>query len=421
MAGMTLIVSECSPAARDLWRALTDEGIPSVVRTPQTLLADSWPAESTPDVLLVDAALDVVTMRGLVQRLAEATEHPPAVVCFSQGYCEALTLHVEDGLDFLVAPFQPHLVRRRLATSRQRRDLGLAVRNIEAAVYRREVERELQIGREIQRGFLPESLPVIDGWDIAAYFAPAHEVSGDFYDAYDIINGNFLGFAIADVCDKGVGAALFMALIRSLLRQAAVANDATRGGWRGGEEPEPPFASANLALHAVRTTNDYLTANHLHQAYFATLFFGVIDPRSGELVYINCGHNPPMIRRAGGEQVGLAPTGPALGLMHDAQFQLGRETLRADDLLFLYTDGVTEAKDADGNFFGEDRMRETLDEPGSAAVVLDRFVQAVTAHTGSAEQFDDVTMLGLHRSPSGRNGDRARPAGRTAPTTKGEF
>ncbi len=398
MAETMLIVSEFSPTARDLSQALASDGVTAQVRTPDAMLADPWPVDAVPDVLLVDAAVDIATTRGIIERVVATADRPPAVVSFAEADCAELASHIEEGLDYLVGPFRPHLVRSRLATSRQHRDLRLVVHEIREAAYRREFERELQIGREIQRGFLPESLPTISGWDIAAYFEPAREVSGDFYDAYDIINGSFLGFAIADVCDKGIGAALFMALIRSLLRQAAVADDALRELHEGvGGGTPRPVASASLALRAVRTTNDYLTANHLHQAYFATLFFGIVDPKSGELVYINCGHNPPIIRRANGEQAPLVPTGPALGLMHDARFELGRDTLKAGDLLFLYTDGIPEAKSADGEFFGEERMRATLAEPGPAAVVVDRFTRAVTAHSGTAEQFDDVTMLGLHR------------------------
>ncbi|MGC9670554.1 PP2C family protein-serine/threonine phosphatase [Planosporangium sp. 12N6] len=405
-------MSGCSASARELWQILTDDGIPAQLRTPHSLLVDRWPVGSTPDTLLVNAAIDTATIRDLVARIVADIGRPPAVVSFAAHDCAELATHVADGRDYLIGPFRPHLVRGRLATSRHHRDLNLALSEMRATADRRGLERELRIGREIQRGFLPETLPSIAGWDIAACFQPAREVSGDFYDAYDVINGDFLGFAIADVCDKGIGAALFMALIRSLLRQAAMADRTVR------EEPHPdapgpaawPLATSGLALHAVRTTNDYLTANHLHQAYFATLFFGVVDPRTGDLVYINCGHNPPILRRARGDQYPLLPTGPALGLMDDAHFELGRATLHPGDLLFLYTDGVPEAKGPDGRFFGEERMRRMLAEPGTAAAVVERFADAVRTHSGTAEQFDDVTMLGLHRQTAAEHLD---PSART--------
>ena len=387
MAGTTLIVNGCSSSARDLWQVLANDGVAPQVRTPQSVLVDGWPLDSTPDMLLVDAGVDVATIRDLVDRIVATVGHPPAVVSFADRDSEQLRSHIRGGSEFLLAPFLPHLVHSRLAVSAHMRELEVALHHLHASAERRDLERDLRIGREIQLGFLPQTLPLIDGWDIAAWFQPAREVSGDFYDAYDVINGSFLAFAIADVCDKGIGAALFMALIRSLLRQAAIA------------EPAANEPSAGLALRAVRTTNDYLTANHLHQAYFATLFFGVVDPRTGDLVYINCGHNPPVIRRADGRQQPLEPTGPALGLIPDAHFELGRAALQPGDLLFLYTDGVPEAKNWDGEFFGDDRTTAALVDAGTAEEVVNRFATAIRTHSGMAEQFDDVTMLGLRRRP----------------------
>jgi sigma-B regulation protein RsbU (phosphoserine phosphatase) len=393
MSETTLIVSGGSSSADHLRQVLADDGVPASMRTPQSALTDRWPPESTPDLLLVDASadapVDVATIRDLVNRIVAAAGHPPAVVSFADEDNEQLALHIREGREFLLAPFAPHLVRQRLAVTRHARELAVNLNRIRAAAERRELDRDLQIGREIQLGFLPESLPVIEGWDIAAWFQPAREVSGDFYDAYDVIRGNFLAFAIADVCDKGIGAALFMALIRSLLRQAALAE-------HPGHEPR-----AGLVLHAVRTTNDYLTANHLHQAYFATLFFGVVDPLTGDFVYINCGHNPPLIRRADGTLQSLHPTGPAVGLMPDAVFQLGRATLAPGELLFLYTDGVPEAKSPDGEFFGDERTRTTLLEPGNAGQVVQRLANRIHGYTGVAAQHDDVTMLGLRRRAKG--------------------
>jgi phosphoserine phosphatase RsbU/P len=390
MAGTTMIVNGCSSSARDLWQVLAAGGNPPQMRTPQSVLADWWPIESTPDLLLVDAAVDVATIRALVDRIVATVGDAPAVVSFADEDGEDLAAHVRDGSEFLLGPFLSHLVHSRLAGSRRQRELDVALSQLQAGAERRDIERDLRVGREIQLGFLPQTLPDVEGWDIAAWFQPAREVSGDFYDAYDVINGRFLAFAIADVCDKGIGAALFMALIRSLLRQAAVA------------EPCGAESSAGLVPRAVHTTNDYLTANHLHQAYFATLFFGVVDPLRGDLVYINCGHNPPVIQRADGRQQFLEPTGPALGIMPDAYFQLGRATLDPGDLLFLYTDGVPEARNRDGEFFGDERTSAVLVEGGTAEEVVDRFATAIRTHSGTADQFDDVTMLGLRRQPRDR-------------------
>lgn len=399
-----LIVSEHSPVAHELWRVLRAEGMPARRLAPDAVPAGRHLTGQIPDLLLVDAAVSLSTVRELVRWVVGEVGRRPAVLSFTRNGFHDLESHLDEGHDYLVPPFLPHLVRSRVRACRERRDLDRTVREVSASADQREYE--LLIGREIQRGFLPETLPAVEGWEIAAHFEPAREVSGDFYDAYDVVDGDYLAFAIADVCDKGIGAALFMALIRSLLRQAAVAYgpepepdqpDVSRSGHPG--HPGVPVVGAGVALRAVQATNSYLTTNHLHQAYFATLFYGVVDPRTGELVYINCGHNPPAVRRAGGELSWLLPTGPALGLMHDARFELGSDLLHGGDLLFLYTDGVPEAKNAEGEFFGEERLHTVLGEPGSAGAVVDRFRRAVVAHSGAAEQFDDVTMLGLRRQP----------------------
>jgi sigma-B regulation protein RsbU (phosphoserine phosphatase) len=384
MAEAVLIVTESGDSVADLCQALADDNVPALVRAPGQVLAGLTREELGSDVVLVDAALDPRTTRRVIDRITHAAVRAPAMLSFATDEPALLEAHLDAGLDYLLPPFLPYLVRRRLLAGRKQREFDDTVSQLAAGANSLAYERDLQIGREIQRGFLPEALPAVPGWDIAAYFEPAREVGGDFYDAYDIINGSHLGFAIADVCDKGIGAALFMALIRSLLRQAAAADDAA--------------GPASAALRAVRTTNEYLTTNHLQQAYFATLFFGVVDPATGELLYINCGHNPPILRRTDGEDELLTPTGPALGLIREADFGLNRVRLGPDDLLFLYTDGVTEAKNGGGDFLGEPAMHELLAGTAPATEVIARMTAAVAAHRGSAEQFDDVTMLALGRT-----------------------
>jgi phosphoserine phosphatase RsbU/P len=405
----TLIVSEPTPGARDLCRIITNDGGLTRLRTPLAALRDGWPADGTPDVVLVEATIDIVMVQNILQRVAGNATHPPAVLSFTHRDVASLNLHIREGLDFLLPPFLPYLVKSRLATSRRHHELNHLVQEMGSAGNRDEYDLELKIGREIQRGFLPERLQQVDGWELAAHFQPAREVGGDFYDAYDVNNGTAVGLVIADVCGKGVGAALFMALIRSLLRQAAVAQHPERAriDGVGANRQSVARAAENLALHAVRTTNDYLIANHLQQAYFATLFLAVVDQRSGHCVYINGGHNPPILCRAAGGYARLMPTGPALGLMPDANFQLGHVTLDRGDLLLLYTDGVPEAKNAAGKFFGERRMRACLDHSFSARSAINHLVREVAAFAGAAEQSDDVTLLALRRAPAPRR--EARP------------
>ncbi len=344
---------------------------------------------------------------------------------------------------------------------------GARGRNRSAAGRLRDYEQELSIAHQIQAGFLPSRLPEIDGWELHACFRPAKEVAGDFYDVFELAHGRQVGLVVADVCDKGVGAALFMALIRTLLRHTAqhadvqtaidveLADDlvatvdadllssveselaeaagrlkdaaagrepsvedgaATRDPMRaavteavievaagqGVPVPElPPLPEGTEPLvQAVVGTNRYLARNHLQQGYFATMFFAVLDPATGAVLYINGGHNPPVLRRADGSVAMLDPTGPAVGMMAESEFSVGHVLLEPGDLLFAYTDGVVEARDVDEVMFGTPPMVDLV-RPGRTVVdVIEVVDTAVRRFATGAEQFDDITMLALRRSPA---------------------
>ncbi|MFM8426945.1 MAG: PP2C family protein-serine/threonine phosphatase, partial [Chloroflexota bacterium] len=154
-------------------------------------------------------------------------------------------------------------------------------------LYRQALEREFEIGREIQSGFLPVTIPQPKGWEVAASLASAREVAGDFYDVFEL-PGSKLGLVIADVCDKGLGAALFMTLFRSLLRAASNIDFYTP------ETPGGHSAKARLK-NAISLTNNYIAETHGHTGMFATVFFGILDLRTSSLTYVNCGHLSPLI------------------------------------------------------------------------------------------------------------------------------
>jgi sigma-B regulation protein RsbU (phosphoserine phosphatase) len=289
-------------------------------------------------------------------------------------------------------------------------------------------KRELEIGREIQAGFFPDSLPQPAGWEVAARFRPAREVAGDFYDAFELPNGR-IALVIADICDKGIVAALFMALIRSLLRAflqqryhqepfSTHAPLATPHSPLATHHSPLVFSPADreALLEAVDQTNSYLTANHGQSYMFATLFCGLLDPATGELLYLNCGHTPPLVLSAAGESGGkgrwrvreiLHSGGPAVGLVPTAHYHVAETTLLPGDLLFAFTDGIIEARNAQGEQFGNGRLLgllqsvgdEELPEPvETTATGLLRLVEAaVVRHTAGAEAFDDLTMLVLRR------------------------
>jgi serine phosphatase RsbU (regulator of sigma subunit) len=274
--------------------------------------------------------------------------------------------------------------------------------------YSQALDRELETGREMQQNFLPAQLMQISGWEIAAFFKPARRVAGDFYDTFEI-RPDAVGLVIADVCDKGVGAALFMALFRSLLRafaaqiklqgQVSAILDAHQplSGWLG-ESATTNLTHLNILL-TISLINDYVTQNHGDLGMFATLFFGVLDPATGLLTYINAGHEPPLIlSSSGGVRVRLKGTGPAVGMLPATQFQICQIYLEPNEILFGYTDGVSEARAKDGEFFSEKRLLSLLDSPTvSATALIDRIAVSVSTHVDTAEQFDDITMLAVQR------------------------
>jgi sigma-B regulation protein RsbU (phosphoserine phosphatase) len=252
------------------------------------------------------------------------------------------------------------------------------------AVYARSLEQELEIGREIQRGFFPLSIPQPAGWEIAARFHPARQVSGDFYDVFGLTGGR-IGLAMADVCGKGVGAALFMALVRSLIRAYAD---------RASLSPSSPGLA--ILLEAVTATNRYLTRVHRSAHTFSSLFFGVLDPPTGLLQYVNAGHLPPIVTGPNGTRK-FPPTGPALGLLASASFEVRQTILEPGDVLLAYTDGVTEARDAERDFFGDDRLDALLAPADTAACLLDRIERSVHEFTGDLPPSDDLTLLAVRR------------------------
>jgi phosphoserine phosphatase RsbU/P len=274
------------------------------------------------------------------------------------------------------------------------------------------MERDLQIGRQIQGSFLPVHLPQPEGWEIAGRFQPAHEVAGDFYDAFPLTHGR-VGFVLGDVCGKGVGAALFMALTRSLvrafvqqeyyLRTYRQPDDGRYAGLeslleRAGIHDRLLSNSRETLLNGMVLINNYIYHNHGEAAIFATLFFGVLDPATGAVTYVNAGHSPPLIVGQSGVKAYLVPTGPALGLRPDTAFASAQLTLQPGDVLLAYTDGVTEARDGEGQLFSRRRLLSLLDQPPATAnVLLDRIEAAIRRHVGQALQADDMALLAVRR------------------------
>jgi sigma-B regulation protein RsbU (phosphoserine phosphatase) len=260
------------------------------------------------------------------------------------------------------------------------------------------IEHDVQVGRQIQADFLPDVLPQPEGWEIEAFFQPAREVAGDFYDAF-LIDDNQVGFVIADVCDKGVGAALFMALTRSLIRAFGWINNRTNPR-SGGTSPENQMLDfIAMGLDPIALTNNYIAQIHEKMNMFVTLFFGMLDPERGVLTYINAGHNPPVLLDSTGKiKARLTLTGPAVGMLPNITYTSRQLTIEPGDVLFLFTDGVPETHNPAGKLFTEKRMLELLSEPTpDAAVLIKRIVHELKDFMSTANPFDDITMLALRR------------------------
>lgn len=268
------------------------------------------------------------------------------------------------------------------------------------------IEFELEKGRQIQKEFLPSQIPQLPDWDIATCFYPAGKVSGDFYDVF-MLPGGCMGLVIADVCDKGVGSALYMALFRSLIRvfseQALAGEVSAKAAGASADSHLSLNATTGLnlesGLKAVTFTNNYIVQNHGQEGMFATLFFGVLNPASGRLCYVNGGHEPLYVIRQNGIKKELRPTGPAVGLMPDTKYTIGHIQLDPGDLLIGYTDGVTEARSPEDEIYTRTRLQSLLTQPfKSASDTLERIKTNLFAFIDIAPRGDDVTMLAIQRA-----------------------
>ncbi len=255
-------------------------------------------------------------------------------------------------------------------------EIGSALHGAE--LYR--MEQELSLAGQIQSSFLPNELPGIAGWQLTAILKPARQTAGDFYDVIPLPNGRF-GLVVADVAGKGMGAALYMALARTLLRTYALEY-----------HDRPDFA--------MKVTNRRLLMD-TDVTMFVTVFYGVLDPRTGTLAYCNAGHSPPYLLHPedGGEIERLTKTGMALGAMPGVSWEQRVVDMVAGDTLVLHSDGVIDAQDERGRFFGEEKLQQVMTTvAGSPAHrVQDAVIQAAQDFSGETAQFDDITLMILVR------------------------
>jgi predicted ester cyclase len=244
---------------------------------------------------------------------------------------------------------------------------------------RERIEQELKIARLIQQTLLPKALPKLPGYAMAAYYQPAREIGGDFYDFLDLEDGR-LGLVVGDVTDKGIPAALVMATTRAVLRSAA------QRLFSPGE--------------ALRRANEALVTD-IPPNMFITCLYAILEPQSGHLVYANAGHDLPY-RRGVGRNEGteeLRARGMPLGLMPGMRYEENETVLEPGDGVLFYSDGLVEAHDPHREMFGFPRLRALIAEHDEERSLVDFLLEELYSFTGENwEQEDDITLVTLRRS-----------------------
>jgi serine phosphatase RsbU (regulator of sigma subunit) len=349
------------------------------------------------DLVLLDARLPGMNGPQFLQALRSdaALAQLPVIVVSPADDLDVVAQCLESGADdYLPGEFRPVMLRARMSTALHRRRL----RDAET------LTREMAVARNIQRDFLPESLPVARGWQLDAALHPALQVSGDFYDAFLLAPSGTIVLVVGDVCDKGVGAALFMALFRSLIRASAdpVGGGAIQmiGGRRTLVRQSLEAATpADLLTRVAGFTNDYIARLHGRTNMFATVFLAALSPMTGQFDYVNAGHVPALVIAPDGAVRELHPTGPVLGVLPEQVFAAGEGSLERGQSIFVFTDGLVEARSPGGEAFGAGRLRDALWANHTSAGDLVRGVMdRVTAFIGHAEPHDDLTLLAAMRT-----------------------
>ena len=254
------------------------------------------------------------------------------------------------------------------------------IRANEAALERAAVQRDLDLARELQGGLLPKIFPTKEeapGIELFARLDPAKEVSGDLYDFFPIENGKMC-FVVGDVSGKGIAAGIFMAVTRTLIRATAVA----------GRSPLEILTKVNAQL-----------AKENQASLFVTMILGIVDTKTGRMVYGQGGHNPPIRVPLKGKPTYEPPGGMPLGVFDDAKFGERELVLEKGETLLVYTDGVTEAMNLAKDLFGEDRLERAVEGGAvlSAEKLTERVVEKVEEFVGEAERSDDITLLAIQR------------------------
>ena len=372
-----LIVDDTPANLRLLSQMLAEHGY-RVRPVPDGPLALEATRAEVPDLILLDIRMPEMDGYQVCEHLkadAQTRDIPIIFISALDATQDKVRAFTVGGVDYVTKPFQFEEVLARVETH-------LALRRLQKQLQdaNKKMAQELALAGEVQTSFLPRELPDIPGWQISVILRPARETSGDFYDVNLLPNGR-LGILVADVVDKGVGAALFMALSWILIRTYA---------------PEYP-TQPELVLSAVNRR--ILKDTNANQ--FVAVFYGILDPATATLAYCNAGHVSPYLLSTQSDDAvqTLRRTGPPLGILEDVTWEQGVVQLAPGDVLVLYTDGITDAEDGKGTFFGQERLLGSVQANlgRSAQEMQDALMAEVHEFVGDAPQFDDIALMVLVR------------------------
>ncbi|MFC1689041.1 SpoIIE family protein phosphatase [Pseudomonadota bacterium] len=335
-----------------------------------------------PDLILLDVMMPGMDGYEVCQKLKEnpVTRDIPVifVTALDQTSDEARGFSL-GAADYIFKPVNPPILHARvkthLALKQSMDELSQAYGIIKQQKDR--MEEELNIGRDIQMSMLPLEFPAFpnrEEFSVHALLKPAREVGGDFYDFF-FISDNELALVVGDVSGKGVPAALFMAVTKSVIKTRAIA------------DPSP--------ASIVTRVNDEMSQDN-PSSMFVTLFLAICNVRTGECRFTNAGHNPPYIRRQDGSMEVLSQRhGPIIGAMEDLAYKESSIDLGMGDELFIFTDGVTEAMDHQGTLYSDKRLEEHLESSMKSSVenLVSETLESVENYANGAEQADDITLL----------------------------
>ena len=332
-----------------------------------------------PDLILLDIVMPGLSGYEVCERLQKdsATSSIPVIFITAKTTTQDEQHGLELGaVDYITKPISPAIVKARvrtqLALKKNMEDLHTAYSVIEKQKDR--MQQELNVGRDIQLAMVPKVFPVSEDYSLYAILEPTREVGGDFYDAF-VVDEEHICFCIGDVSDKGVPAALFMAMAKTLIKSRASSD----------------LSTASIVTHV----NDELSKNN-EGCLFVTLFVCVFNVRSGELLTTNAGHNPPLLKHADGSVTSLsARDGLVVAAMEGITYTENRLQLQKGDTLLLYTDGVTEADNINNEFFGGDRLEKLFHDHQMESVeeLTHSIVETIHAFEGVNRQVDDIAIL----------------------------